>query len=328
MRLVPTLLAAAVVTVAATDATAFPQSNHPAMTDPGKAVEKAPDTFKAKFETTKGDFVVECTRSWAPNGVDRFYNLVKIGFFDDIAFFRVAKGFVVQWGIHGDPKVSSAWQNANLPPDTPTQSNTRGMLTYAMAGRPDTRSTQLFINFKDNANLDQMGFAPLCKVSEGMDVVDALNGEYGEKITRMQGEIHEKGNAYLREKWPNLDYVKTARIAGEGGGGSSGGSASAKPDEGGTSPIPFVVGGAAIAGLLVYMARNKKQEPPPAPAKSEKSDKKDAPPKKKKKPAPTRDDDAKDDAEGDDDAKGDAEGSDDAKSTEAAKPKKKKPKAD
>lgn len=290
MRLVPTLSAsaalAALITVAASDAQAFPQSNHPAMTDPGKAVDKAPDTFKARFETTKGDFTVECTRSWAPNGVDRFYNLVKIGFFDDIAFFRVAKGFVVQWGIHGDPKVSSAWQSANLPPDTPTQSNTRGMLTYAMAGRPDTRSTQLFINFKDNTNLDQMGFAPICKVSEGMDVVDALNGEYGEKVTGMQGQIHEKGNAYLREKWPNLDYIKTARLAGESGGGSSSGG-SAKPEEGGTSPIPFIVGGAAIAGLLVYMARNKKQEPPPAPekSKSEKKDgaSKDGPPKKKKK---------------------------------------------
>jgi peptidyl-prolyl cis-trans isomerase A (cyclophilin A) len=308
MRSVLTSLAAASVVLAATSALAFPQSTHPAMTDPSKATEKAPDTFRAKFETTKGDFAVECTRSWAPNGVDRFYNLVKIGFFDDIAFFRVAKGFVVQWGIHGDPKVSSAWQSANLPPDPPTQSNTRGMLTYAMAGRPDTRSTQLFINFKDNTGLDAQGFAPICKVAEGMDVVDALNGEYGERITQKQGEIHDKGNAYLRETWPNLDYVKKATITSTGGGGGGGGgsTSSAKPEEGGTSPIPFVIGGAAFLGLLAYMMRKPKPEEPA---------KKEPEAKATKKPSRPRDDD---------DDSSSKDGDDDGKSGDESRPKKAK----
>lgn len=311
MRSVLSSLAAASVVLAATSALAFPQSTHPAMTDPSKATERSPDTFRAKFETTKGDFVVECTRSWAPNGVDRFYNLVKIGFFDDIAFFRVAKGFVVQWGIHGDPKVSSAWQSANLPPDPPTQSNTRGMLTYAMAGRPDTRSTQLFINFKDNTGLDAQGFAPICKVAEGMDIVDALNGEYGERITQKQGEIHDKGNAYLRETWPNLDYVKKATITSSGGGGSSSGStSSAKTEEGGTSPIPFVIGGAAFLGLLAYMMRKPKPEEPAKKAPEAKPAKKAARPR--------------DDDDGDDDGEGSAKDGDDAKGDADAKPKKTK----
>jgi len=221
MRTAPRILAAALFTLTVATTSAFAQSKHPAMTDPSKASDKAPDTFRAKFTTTKGDIVFECTRAWAPNGVDRFYNLVKIGFFDDVAFFRVAKSFVVQWGIHGDPKVSAAWREANLAPDPVVESNMRGMLTYAMAGRPDTRSTQLFINYKDNVSLDKQGFAPICKVVEGMETADAFYGDYAERVTGMQGEIQEKGNAYLKEKWPNLDYIKTATIVGGGGGSSS-----------------------------------------------------------------------------------------------------------
>jgi peptidyl-prolyl cis-trans isomerase A (cyclophilin A) len=193
----------------------------PELLDPSLSKEQAPETYKAKFTTTKGDFVIEVTRSWAPHGADRFYNLVKIGFFNDIALFRVAKGFVVQFGIHGDPRVSKKWQEANLPADEVKESNVRGMVTYAMAGRPDTRSTQLFINFKDNSSLDQQGFAPLGKVVEGMDVVDSFNGEYGERPTSDQGNIVQSGNSYLRERYPNLDYIKSASIVGDADAGAA-----------------------------------------------------------------------------------------------------------
>ncbi|MBX3229085.1 MAG: peptidylprolyl isomerase [Labilithrix sp.] len=279
MRIVARSLVVALFGLAAalapTSASAFPQSTHPAMKDPSKATEKAPDSFRAKFTTTKGDIVFECTRSWAPNGVDRFYNLVKIGFFDDVALFRVAKGFVVQWGIHGDPQVSKVWSDANLPPDPVVESNKRGMLTYAMAGRPDTRSTQLFINYKDNVGLDGQGFAPICKVVEGMETADAFNGEYGEQVTGKQGEIQSKGNAYLHEAWPNLDYIKTAVITGDGAAPST-----PKSDTGGSSQespgiMPFVLGAIVLAAALYFLMGRKS---PPEPAKEP-----PATPKKKKK---------------------------------------------
>jgi peptidyl-prolyl cis-trans isomerase A (cyclophilin A) len=190
----------------------FPEGTHAALRDPSKAAEKAPAKFKAKFETTAGDFVIESERDWAPNGVDRFYNLVKIGFFNDVCFFRAVTGFVVQFGIHGNPAVSKHWRDANLAPDPVKESNKRGYLTYAMAGSPDTRSTQLFINYKDNDRLDKMGFAPVGKVVSGMDVVDKLHQGYGEAPSGAQGAIQEKGNAFLRAEFPELDYIKTATI--------------------------------------------------------------------------------------------------------------------
>ena len=159
----------------------------PELLDPSLSKDKAPDEFKVKFKTTKGDVVMEIHRAWAPNGADRFYNLVKIGFFEDIALFRVVEGFVVQFGIHGNPRVAKKWQNANLPPDDVKETNARGTLTYAMAGRPDTRSTQLFINLKDNDNLDKMGFAPIGKVVEGMDVVAKFYKDYGGAPSNQQG---------------------------------------------------------------------------------------------------------------------------------------------
>lgn len=279
MRVVLPFLAAAMLTVAA-DASAFPQSTHPAMTDPSKATEKAPDSFRARFETTKGDVVFECTRAWAPNGVDRFYNLVKIGFFDDVALFRVAKGFVVQWGIHGDPKVAAAWRDANLPPDPVKQSNTRGMLTYAMAGSPNTRSTQLFINYGNNAGLDAQGFAPICKVAEGMEIADAFNGEYGEQVTGKQGDIEAKGNAYLREAWPRLDYIKTATIVGGAPSHASADGPSSKPEESGGSVVPYVIGVVVIVAVVLFMVNRKGEDgaPPPRPA----AGRADAPQRKKK----------------------------------------------
>ncbi len=277
----PSFFVAAAALLLGLDAHAFPQSTNPAMTDPSKATATAPETFRAKFETTKGDVIFDCTRAWAPHGVDRFYNLVKIGFFDDIALFRVSKGFVVQWGIHGDPKVSAVWSDANIPPDPPKQSNTRGMLTYAMAGSPTTRSTQLFINYGNNAGLDAQGFAPICKVAEGMEVADSFNGEYGERLTEMQGEIQSKGNAYLAASWPRLDYVKTATIVSEGPA-HEGTEGEKKKDEDGSSSVPYVIAAFVFLGAIVYfVTRGKDDEKKPEP-------KAGTPGKKKKKKRPQR----------------------------------------
>jgi cyclophilin family peptidyl-prolyl cis-trans isomerase len=185
------------------------------LTDPAKFTAKAPESFKVKFETTKGEFTVEVTRSLAPNGADRFYNLARAGFFKDIAFFRVIPGFMCQFGIHGDPKVSAAWRAAQIPDDPVKASNTRGAITFATAGA-NTRTTQLFINFGDNAGLDSRGFSPFGKVTDGMDVVDKINGEYGDSPPNgrgpNQGRIQMEGNTYLKQNFPNLDYIKSAKI--------------------------------------------------------------------------------------------------------------------
>jgi peptidyl-prolyl cis-trans isomerase A (cyclophilin A) len=184
-------------------------------TDPSKLTEKAPDSFKARFETSKGSFTVQVTRSQAPKGADRFYNLVRSGYFTDVEFFRVIPGFMCQFGIHGDPKVSAAWRDAKIQDDPVKGSNTRGAITFATAG-PNTRTTQLFINFGNNENLDSMGFAPFGKVTEGMDVVDQINGEYGEGAPRGrgpdQGRVQNEGNTYLKKDFPKLDYIKSATI--------------------------------------------------------------------------------------------------------------------
>src|SRR5579859_1514663 len=162
-----------------TNLTEKPASVSPGFADPSKLTAKAPETFKAQFDTTKGKFTIEVTRSLAPNGVDRFYNLVRSGYFTDVAFFRVVPGFMCQFGIHGDPNISAKWREAAISDDPVKGSNTRGTITFATAG-PDTRTTQLFINFGNNVNLDSMGFAPFGKVIRGMDVVDKINGEYGD----------------------------------------------------------------------------------------------------------------------------------------------------
>jgi peptidyl-prolyl cis-trans isomerase A (cyclophilin A) len=187
-----------------------------ALLDPSRATERAPARFRVRFATTKGPFVVEVTREWAPRGADRFYNLVRAGYYDDVAFFRVIEGFMVQFGINGDPRVNAAWRAARIPDDPVTQSNRRGMVTYAMAG-PDTRTTQLFINFRDNPGLDGQGFAPFGRVVEGLAVVDSLYSGYGEGAPRGtgpdQGRAQSEGNAYLRQAFPRMDFVKTARVA-------------------------------------------------------------------------------------------------------------------
>ena len=187
----------------------------PDFTDPVKLTEKSPESFKVKFETTKGNFTVEVTRSLSPNGADRFYNLARSGYFKDVAFFRVIPGFMCQFGIHGDPKVSAAWRKAQIPDDTVKGSNTRGAITFATAG-PNTRTAQLFISFGDNSRLDRTGFSPFGKVTEGMDVVDKINGEYGEGAPSGrgpdQGRIQMEGNAYLKKDFPNLDYIKSTTV--------------------------------------------------------------------------------------------------------------------
>ena len=183
--------------------------------NPGALTAQAPAAYKVKFDTSKGPFVIEVHRDWAPLGADRFYNLVKNGFYNDARFFRVVSGFMVQFGISGDPKVQSVWRDASIADDAVKQSNTRGMITFATRG-PNTRTTQVFINFADNARLDAMGFAPFGQVVSGMDVVDKLYSGYGEGAPRGQGpaqsRIQGEGNAYLTQEFPKLDYIKTATI--------------------------------------------------------------------------------------------------------------------
>jgi peptidyl-prolyl cis-trans isomerase A (cyclophilin A) len=180
-----------------------------ALKKPAALKEKAPAKYKAEFDTSKGVFVVEVTRAWAPNGADRFYNLVKNGFFDGTKFFRVLPGFMAQFGIHGDPAISAAWRTANIPDDAVVESNKRGFLTFATAG-PNTRTTQLFINFGDNSRLDASGFAPFGKVIKGMEVVDKIYNGYGEEPS--QGQIQMEGNKYLNASWPKLDSIKKATL--------------------------------------------------------------------------------------------------------------------
>jgi len=178
---------------------------------PAALTEQAPATFKAKFDTSKGPFVIEVTRSWSPKGADRFYNLVKNGFFDDTRFFRVVPDFMVQFGINGDPAIQKNWANANIQDDPKGQSNKRGFVTFAKTGQPNSRSTQIFINFKDNGFLDAQGFTPFGRVISGMDeVVAKITSQYGESPN--QGMIQSQGNTYLNKDFPKLDFVKKATI--------------------------------------------------------------------------------------------------------------------
>ena len=173
------------------------------------ASAKSPDAFKARFDTSKGALVVEVHREWSPSGADRFYNLIKCGFYNDARFFRIVPGFVVQWGISKDPKVSAEWREKVIPDDPVTQTNGRGFVVFATSG-PNSRTTQLFINLGDNARLDGMGFSPFGKVIEGMDVVDQLYSGYGERPD--QGMMQSQGNAYLKAQFPELDYIKSTKV--------------------------------------------------------------------------------------------------------------------
>jgi len=190
-----------------------PAAAKPSLKDPASVKAKAPETFQAKFETTQGDFVVSVTRAWSPNGADRFYTLVKNGFFDGVKFFRVVPGFVVQFGIHGDPALASLWLESNIQDDPVVSSNKRGYITFAKSSAPNSRSTQIFINLQDNTRLDGMGFAPFGKIDDaGMAIVDKLYGGYGEQLTQLQQQIAAQGNAFLEKSYPKLDAIKKATI--------------------------------------------------------------------------------------------------------------------
>jgi peptidyl-prolyl cis-trans isomerase A (cyclophilin A) len=175
----------------------------------------APDTFQVRFSTTKGDVVIEVQRAWSPHGADRFYNLVRNGFYDDVAFFRVVENFMVQFGINGDPRTAVAWATETIPDDPRVLSNRPGTVSFAMRG-PNSRTTQLFINFVDNMPLDDQGFTPIGQVVEGMDVVNQIYSGYGEMAPRGGGPapqfIMQRGNAWLRSDYPRLDYIRTAVI--------------------------------------------------------------------------------------------------------------------
>jgi peptidyl-prolyl cis-trans isomerase A (cyclophilin A) len=202
---------AAPPTTQAPPTTEAPKVENPLLSPHGPEMTKqAPEQFRVRFETSKGNFVLQINRSLAPKGVDRFYNLVRHGYYNDCRFFRVVPKFVVQFGINGNPKYNAFWREARFSDDPVKGSNKRGTITFATAG-PNSRTTQVFINYIDNVRLDSMGFAPFGEVVEGMDVVDSLNGEYRDTVDqqRIQGE----GNAFLAAKHPNLDYIKKAAIA-------------------------------------------------------------------------------------------------------------------
>ncbi len=184
--------------------------------DPSLATAPAPGRFTVRLDTSQGSLDLVCVREWAPHGVDRFHHLVTIGFFTDVALFRVIadpRPFVAQFGIHGDPSVSEAWRKAEIPADPVRRTNARGTVAFAMAGRPTSRTTQLFINLADNAPLDDMGFAPICEVVEpGLDVARRWYAGYGEQASRQQARLQTEGNVLLRRDFPELDYVRGARV--------------------------------------------------------------------------------------------------------------------
>lgn len=192
-------------------------SNESKEAAPAVKSEKAPDVFQVNFDTSKGKVVVEIHRDWAPNGVDHFYTLVKTGFFDGVRFYRTVRNFVSQFGINGDPKTNALWASGNIPDDPVKQTNAPGTLTYAATGMPNSRSTQLFFNLRDNGkSLDPQGFAPIGKVITGMDVVESFYSGYGSMPPEGEGpdpgKIASQGNSYLESQFPRLDYIKKATI--------------------------------------------------------------------------------------------------------------------
>lgn len=190
-------------------------AEHPGLKDPSKAKEQAPAQFTIAFDTTQGEVLVDVTRDWSPNGADRIYNLVKVGYYNEVAFFRVIEGFMAQVGISGDPALNNVWRPSPIPDDPVKESNKRGYVTFAKTGAPNSRTTQIFFNFSDNVSLDQMGFAPFGKVRD-MANLDKLYKGYGEGAPRgrgpEQGRVQQEGNSYLKKDFPKLDYIKSARI--------------------------------------------------------------------------------------------------------------------
>ena len=212
---VSTTVALGLAVLLASASTAMAQGG--GLKNPSALKEQAPATYKVRFDTSVGAFVIQVTRAWAPLGADRFYNLVKNGFYDEARFFRAIPGFMVQFGIHADPAVSAVWRNARIGVDPVKESNKPMYITYAMGGTPDTRTTQVFINYRDNgASLDKLGFAPFGEVVEGKDVVNKIHTGYGEGAPRgkgpEQGRIQAEGNAYLKKDFPRLDFINKATI--------------------------------------------------------------------------------------------------------------------
>lgn len=176
--------------------------------------QQAPSELQVRFTSSEGEFVVRVHRSWAPRGADRFYNLTRAGFFDDSRFFRVRAGYIVQYGIAGDPEVAAVWRDRAFEDDPVRETNTRGRIAFAMTG-PDTRTTQIYINLVDNPHLDDQGFAPLGEVIEGMEVVDRLYAGYDEGAGGgmrggKQGKIFDEGNAHLDREFPKLSRLERA----------------------------------------------------------------------------------------------------------------------
>lgn len=196
----------------AADSTAEAKQDAP--DEAAQQAQQAPDEYTVELTSTQGPVLIDVYREWSPNGADRFYDLVQDGYYTDVAFFRVISGFMAQTGIHGDPAVGAKWRDENIPDDPVKGSNTRGTVSFAMAG-PGTRTTQFFINFVDNSRLDSMGFSPFGKVRD-MSTVDALYSGYGEGAPRgrgpSQGQLQAQGNAYLKKDFPKLDYIKSARV--------------------------------------------------------------------------------------------------------------------
>jgi peptidyl-prolyl cis-trans isomerase A (cyclophilin A) len=179
--------------------------------NPAGLTAKAPDEYKVNFDTSAGAIVIQVPRAWAPIAADRFYNLVQNGFYDDVRFFRVIPGFMVQFGMHGNPAITKAWSSASMKDEPTKQSNKRGFVTFARTGAPNSRGTQVFINYGDNSRLDKDGFAAFGEVIKGLDVAEKINASYGEKPD--QSQITSSGNAYLTKEFPKLDYIKAATIA-------------------------------------------------------------------------------------------------------------------
>lgn len=216
----------------------------------------APPVFRVKFTTTKGDFVVEVTREWAPIGADRFYNLVRNRYFNDNAFFRIVPNFIVQFGMSPNPAVSTAWENANLKDEPVKHGNKKGTITFAQTPNPNTRSTQFFINLKDNDFLDSQNFSAFGTVTEGMEVASNLFSGYGEQPD--QNRIRTEGKAYLDRSFPKLDLIKSTTIIFP---------APATPAPATKKAAPATKSAAPAGTAAPAPAPKKTTAPPPAPAK-------------------------------------------------------------
>lgn len=187
---------------------------------PGKRDPQAPEQFRVRFQTTKGDFVAEINRQWSPRGVDRFHQMVAVGYFEDVAIFRAVQNFMFQFGLHGNPDVNKDWAEARIEDDSPVGvSNLPGTLCFAKTGAPNSRSVQMFINLGQNVPLDGQGFTPFGKVVQGMDVVRAINTEYGENPSGedVQGKLKREGNNYVLGRFPRIDLIRSVEFVGPNG---------------------------------------------------------------------------------------------------------------